>query len=380
MKYLVIRCEDRADRAGVPGLLEGAKAGHLRELSQAGAAGLLRPARRDAVLDRFALHARLLGLGADAAQPSAGQCYAAAGGAALAEGEVPWACDLVTQREGALSDATAGEIPTAQSAELLAGLNQALGGPARRWAAGAGSHHLLITGASDDLAAARDRAPRPPEQLIGRAWKRSLPRGAAGAALRALLERMADVLDEHPVNRVRTDLGENPANLGWLWGASPDQVLPAAPAAGARGVILSDDFLLRGLAAVLGMECHRSLRGADERAFEKLRLTAEEALGRSDLVYLHVAVRSPDPVERLCAVERLDQLVIKPLLERLPGHGSWRLLTVIDGPGQRDAALVALGTGLPRQPLAQLDQVSLQESPLAFRDGGRLFAWLTAPA
>jgi threonine synthase len=380
MKYLVIRCEDRADRTVVPGLLEGAKAVHLRELSQAGAAGLLRPARQDAVLDRFALHTCLLGLGEDAAQPSAGQCYAAAGGAVLAAGEVAWACDLVTQREGALSDVTAGEIPTAQSAELIAGLNQALGNPARRWAAGAGSHHILITGASDELAAAQDRAPKAPEQLVGRTWKRSLPRGAAGAALRALLERMADVLDAHPVNRVRADLGENPANLAWLWGASPAGGLPDAPEGGVRGVILSDEFLLRGLAALQGMQCHRSLRGADERAFEKLRLTADEALGRSDLVYLHVAVRSADPVERLCAIERLDQLVIKPLLERLPGYGPWRLLTVIDGPGQRDAALVALGTGLPRQPLAQLDQASLQESPLTFRDGGRLFAWLTAPA
>jgi hypothetical protein len=91
-------------------------------------------------------------------------------------------------------------------------------------------------------------------------------------------------------------------------------------------------------------------------------------------------VRSAEPVERLCAAERLDQLVIKPLLEALPDHGPWRLLAVIDGAGQRDAAFVALGTGLPRQPLAQLDPTSLQESPLAFRDGGRLFAWLTAPA
>jgi 2,3-bisphosphoglycerate-independent phosphoglycerate mutase len=394
MKYLIIRCEDRTDRAGLPGLLEGAKTAHLREVSQAGAAGLLRPAGHDAVLDPFALHGRLLGLAADTAQPSAGECYAAAAGAHVAPGKVAWACDFVTHRDGALVDPGAGDISTRQSAELIDALNDALGDAGRRWAVGSGSHHVLITG-SEELAGARERAPgrpaerrrragerrpRAPEQLLGRAWKRSLPKGGAGEALRGLLERAADVLEAHPVNRVRTDLGENPANLCWLWGAQAPQGREPARPATARGAILSDEFALRGLGAALGFECRPALRGNDERAFEALRAAAQEALDRADLVYVHVVVRSPQPVDRLCRMERLDQLVIKPLMESLPRQGAWRLLAVIDGAGRRDAAFVALGTGLPRQPLAQLDPASLQESPLAFRDGGRLFAWLTAPA
>ena len=52
-----------------------------------------------------------------------------------------------------------------------------------------------------------------------------LPRGKGGKELCQLMERAAEILANHDVNRVRKDLGENPATNIWLWGQGHRPVL-----------------------------------------------------------------------------------------------------------------------------------------------------------
>ena len=92
---------------------------------------------------------------------------------------------------------------------------------------------------------------------------------------------------------------------------------------------------------------------------------------------VHLRVESGDQVERLCAMERIDQLLLKPLTQLLPRLGEWRLLAVIDGRMGGAVPFVALGTGLPQQPVVSLSPQSLAESPLRFADGAALFSWFT---
>jgi len=91
---------------------------------------------------------------------------------------------------------------------------------------------------------------------------------------------------------------------------------------------------------------------------------------------VHLQVESADPVERLCVMERIDRLLIKPLAEMATGRESRRLLVVIDGRGG-PVPWIAIGHGLPRRPIARLTSEAFAGSPLQFRESTELHAWLT---
>ncbi|GAI70799.1 unnamed protein product, partial [marine sediment metagenome] len=46
---------------------------------------------------------------------------------------------------------------------------------------------------------------------------KNLPRGKNANFLVDLMQRSGKFLENHEINKVRIDLGENPANLIWLW-------------------------------------------------------------------------------------------------------------------------------------------------------------------
>ena len=98
---------------------------------------------------------------------------------------------------------------------------------------------------------------------------------------------------------------------------------------------------------------------------------------RHDFVYVHLGIETSNQVERLCAMERIDQLLLKPLTELLPRVGPWRLLVAIDDRTSGAVPFMAIGTGLPQAPAVSLHARHLAESPLALHDGFALFSWLT---
>ena len=380
MKYVILRCEDYGPPGGqMAPLLEGARTPHLAQLAQAGAAGTSRLDRRGshAALDRFRLHRALLGLERQDADALPGRCYAEAVDLRLAPEETAWCCELVTHREGRIIDPTAGNISTKESAALVEALNAELGSAARRWTVGSGSHHLCVV--RDPLFAHDEARPvRSPDLLIGQPWRRHLPSGPAGHALRAVIEQASKLLDGHSINRVRVDLGENPANMIWLWGAGgagPHQTY--ADRTGLSATVVSTDFLMQGLARALGLGWRTGPASFEERALQRLLTSLTPMLEQQDLVYVHLAVESGDPVERLCAMERIDQLLLKSLTEQLPRLGPWRLLVAVDDCRLGAVPFVAVGTGLARQPVAALTADRFMASPLAFRDGAGWFAWFT---
>ncbi len=378
MKYLIIRCEDHACQGThVASLLEGAKAVHLQHLAQAGAAGLIRQKSSEQWCDRFALHRALFGLGPEDLEASAGWCYAAGTNLRPSAQETVWCCDFVTQRDGAVADATAGNIQTKESNLLLQALNAELGSDTRRWEVGHGSRHVFLT--SDPALSVQHAAVRSgPDVLIGQSWKKHLPDDPLREPLQRLMEQAALVLERHDINRVRLDLGENPANLAWFWGAAPRQEpRKFSDRTGLSGAVISSSFPMRGFATCLGLEWRPGLTSFDETAFEKLLQELTTLLQRHDWVYVHVRVDSADPVDRLCAVERVDQLLLKPLTGWLPEQGPWRMAAVIDERSVCSPLWVAIGSGLPQQGVEHLSPERLAQSSLNMNNGLELFAWLT---
>lgn len=377
MKYVILRCEDEAPMSSrAVTLLEGARTPHLQQLAQAGAAGRIR-AQRALRFDRFRLHRSLVGLQPNDPEAAGGACYAAGAKLQLATEDTAWCCDLVTQRDGTIIDPTAGRITTKESEVLIQALDAEMGSDLRRWEVGQDSHHVLVTG--EPIAAGDGEASvRSSDLLAGEPWRRHLPNGPLGEALRRLIEEAATLLDAHPINRVRVDLGENPANLPWLWGragGTPRRTFKERT--GRSGALVSDAFLTRGLAHALGLEWRKGPGQLHEHPLQQLMQTLNGLLARHDFLYVHVRVESADQVERLCLMERIDQLLLRPLTEALPRLGPWRLLAALDDRASGSVPFVAIGTGLPQQPVVSLSASHLEGSPLVFEDGRALFAWFT---
>lgn len=378
MKYVIIRCEDGVGTEASPlPLLEGAKIEHLEHLAQAGAAGTIRLRPDDLSSDRLLFHRALLGLAPDDPDAAPARCYAAAANVSLARGDTAWCCDFVTHHDGMVVDPACGQIPTTQSEVLIRALNSELSSDTRRWEVGEGAHHLLV---ATDAALQVDRpVPVPsPERLLGQRWEAGLPKGAVGDALGALITQASKVLEQHPINRVRLDLSENPANLMWLWGpadgASSKSLTERTRLSGA---LLSGEFAMRGLASTLGLDWRSGPDTFTERAVEQTAKAVSSLIARRDLVYVHLRIDSVEPVDRLCAIERIDRLLLKPLTDALPKQGPWRLLMVVDHRMAETIPFVALGTGLPQRPAARLDADAFKDASLSFPNGMQLFTWFT---
>jgi len=252
------------------------------------------------------------GLEANAAgQPSGGRGRVASG-------------RLVSQVDGVLTDLTGGGIRDAEAKLLLNRLNEAIGAPGFKLVHLGGNQVLLLLG--EEL----DTLPEtmPPEWCLGRPYSEHLPRGPGGERLSALVRASVEILEEHEVNRVRLDLGENPANLLWVWGVA-DLPLPARwlELGNPKGALVSSDLWAAGMALAFGLDPQGE--GAPvESDPTRLGLRATEALRASfDLVVVHLsepgrAGLAQDPRRKIACLERLDSEILRPLLEHLPRRDS----------------------------------------------------------
>lgn len=131
---------------------------------------------------------------------------------AMNGGRVALALSFLSQADGRVTDAWLDDLSKPESASLLETLR---GLPAwRGWDIFEGSNGLHIALAPPGVSAPKSVLPTP-RAMPGEPWERAILPGPVGAAVKAGFE----ALSAAEVNRVRLDLGMNPANLPWLWGA-----------------------------------------------------------------------------------------------------------------------------------------------------------------
>jgi 2,3-bisphosphoglycerate-independent phosphoglycerate mutase len=147
---------------------------------------------------------------------------------------------------------------------------------------------------------------------------------------------------------------------------------------GLSGAVISGNFLVRGLAKSLNLAWYAGPTSWEERSLEATAQSATRLISGRDFVYVHLAVTSADPVERLCAMERLDRVLLRACTGLLPRLGPWRLLVAVDDRTQGTVPFIACGTNVPKLPAVSLERAAFAGSPLSFADGAGWFAWLTA--
>jgi 2,3-bisphosphoglycerate-independent phosphoglycerate mutase len=244
-------------------------------------------------------------------------------------------CNLVTIADGKMADHSAGHISTAEADNLVKELAEKLGNNQMTFHVGVSYRHLLVFKGIDF-----DVQTYPPHDYIDKAIEKILPRGKGADLLIDLMARSQQLFENHDINKVRRDLGENQVSSIWLWGQGKKaQMELFRKRFGLMGATITAVDLVRGLAKLIGFDLIDvpGATGFIDTNYRGKASAAIEALEKYDIVFVHI--EAPDEaghngnVEmKKKAIEQIDKHIVGPVLEALQKYESWRILVMPDHP------------------------------------------------
>ena len=237
----------------------------------------------------------------------------------LDEDDICMRTNLVTFEHGpsfnetVLTDYSAGEISTEESAEIFKTINEELGSDVRRFFTGVSYRNCLLLKHRGTL----DAKFTPPHDIQGKQIGEYLPQGPDGEEFSSLIERSVTILADHPVNKKRIAAGKNPASAIWFWGMGTKPRLQLfKDRYGLTGAMISATDLLRGIGKGIGMEVINveGVTGTLSTNFMGKAEAAVDALNRNDFVFVHFEApdecgHQGDAKGKILAIEKIDGVV-----------------------------------------------------------------------
>jgi len=270
-----------------------------------------------------------------------GPLEAANMGIEIRENEVAFRCNTVTIAEDRMADYSAGHITNKEAQQVIRAIDKKLGSGAIRFYPGISYRHLAVIDcdkAKLDKEGLVKTICTPPHDILDKAIARYLPRGQASGFLTDLMLKSQSVLNKLDINKVRIDLGENPANMIWLWGQGVKPNMPLFKEKfDLTGSIISAVDLIKGIGKIIGLE-PIDVPGAtgyyDTDYLAKAKY-ALDALKKRDFVFVHVeapdeAGHNGDIRQKILAVENFDKLVVGTILDEFKGKKGFRIIVLPD--------------------------------------------------
>ncbi len=180
----------------------------------------------------------------------------------------------------------------------------------------------------------------PPHDITGKPIEPHLPAGEGAERIRALIDKAAAILRDHPVNRARREAGKPEATSVWFWGQGTRPAVPTLrDRFGVDGSVISAVDLVNGLGRLAGLD-RIQVPGAtgflDTDYAAKARYGLDSLKSR-DFLLLHI--EAPDEAGHMGradlkteAIERIDELIIGPMLAGLAALGEFTILLMPDHP------------------------------------------------
>ena len=255
---------------------------------------------------------------------------AAAAGVPLGPDDWALRCNLMTIRDGRLSDFTAGHITSEEGRILMDALQARLGTAEVEFFPGVSYRNLMVyRGIGRPSPFGDDTLTTPPHDQPDQPAIDFLPRGQGSELLRALIEAGTAVVRDHPVNLDRVAMGKSPANAIWLWGQGKAPRLPKFQVLhGLKGAILSAVDLVRGVGILAGWD-RIDVPGATgylDTDYAAKGRYGVAALADHDVVCVHV--EAPDEAShegradaKVEALERIDREIVGPLRRAIAEAG-----------------------------------------------------------
>jgi 2,3-bisphosphoglycerate-independent phosphoglycerate mutase len=253
---------------------------------------------------------------------------AAALGLRLRPDQVAYRCNLSTVGDdGTMIDFAGGHPSTEEATKVIEALDAQLGrgaGSDIEFHPGVQYRHILVAPA--DWA---DATCTPPHDLSDKpaVW----PTGPAAAKLQAVMDASREIVG---------DFGYQ-ANQVWLWGQGFQPQMPSfADQTGCQAALVTAVDLIRGLGVLTDID-RIEVPGATgwfDTDYEGKRDAALRSLqDGADLFLIHVeatdeAGHAGNLDEKVIALERWDDRILRGLVEGLDAMGPWRLLLLPDHP------------------------------------------------
>ncbi len=255
--------------------------------------------------------------------------------------DVSLRCNIVTLSEDEtcyedkkIIDHSSGEISTEDAAVLLEALKEGLQKEGYEFYVGTSYRHLLVWKHGEVVELT------PPHDILTKRIGEYLPQDEV---LRDMMKKSYDILANHPINVKRKEMGLNPANSAWFWGAGTRPALKSfSEKTGKRGAMISAVDLLKGIAVGSGMDniiVEGANGGLHTNYTGKMQAAADALLNKNyDFVYIHV--EAPDEMghqglvkEKIQAIENIDKWIVEPLVKKMNESGDeYRILILPDHP------------------------------------------------
>jgi 2,3-bisphosphoglycerate-independent phosphoglycerate mutase len=261
---------------------------------------------------------------------------AAAQGIKLNPDDWVFRCNLVTTADEVMVDHSAGHISTKEAVTLIQELAAAIESDAIRFFTGVSYRHLTVISGMDFSKVIT----HPPHDFIGEKLSKILPKGKQADFLNNLIAKSSQLFANHPINKVRRDLGENPVSSVWFWGQGQKASMERFENIhGLQGAAITAVDLIRGLAKLIGFDLI-SVDGATgylDTNFAGKGEAAIEALDKYDIVFVHVeapdeAGHSGSAEQKKEALEQIDRFIVGPVYAAIQAYDQYRILVMPDHP------------------------------------------------
>lgn len=264
-------------------------------------------------------------------------------GVEMSEQDLSLRCNFVTLSDEenfadkTMLDYSAGEISTAEAAQLIDAIRSTLDNEEFSFHAGISYRHLLLW----KNARGRSLQLTPPHDISDRKISTYVPQGHDGHLILDLMQASQAVLAQHPVNLARIEQGLKPANSIWLWGEGYRPNMDSFAAKyGIQGSVVCAVDLVKGLglcAGLIPVKVEGATGSIKTNFTGKARAALDELKRGQDFVYLHIespdeAGHQGDMAAKIWAVEQIDQQVLGLILEEMEEFDDLRLLIMPDHP------------------------------------------------
>jgi 2,3-bisphosphoglycerate-independent phosphoglycerate mutase len=232
-----------------------------------------------------------------------------------------------------MHDFTSGHIASEEAARIVSDIARELSGDGIEFHNGVSYRHLMVwrNGISGTSLT-------PPHDIAGTPVEPHLPAGEGADRLNAIMRSAAEIMRDHPANRGRRAEGKVEATDVWFWGQGKRPALPTLKARfDVDGSVISAVDLVNGLGRLAGLKVIKvpGATGFLDTDYAAKGRYGLEALRERDFLLIHI--EAPDEAGHMGradlkveALERIDELIIGPMLNALPGLGDYALLLMPD--------------------------------------------------
>ena len=343
MKYLLIHGDGMADwpceELGGKTPLEAAYKPNMDQIATRGALGLVATIPEGMPSGSDVGTMTMMGYDPRRYHTGRAPIEAASQGIELGPADVVFRMNLVSLKPApaggrqVMNDFTAGHITSEEAAQIVTDLSRELAGGGIEFFNGVSYRHLMVWregSAKMNLT--------PPHDITGKEIDAHLPKGEGAHQLIDLMRRASALLTDHPVNRQRGERNLPEANSVWFWGQGTRPAVPSLKTRfGLEGSVISAVDLVNGIGRLAGLQLIKvpGATGFLDTDYAAKGRYGLESLRTRDFLLLHI--EAPDEAGHMGradlkteAIERIDELIVGPMIEGLASMGDFAILLMPD--------------------------------------------------